>query len=59
MLVGGILIALVLISAAVIITYVMVKRQQKLTTAAALNKRFPQSTQYTIEAQHLLETEET
>lgn len=57
--VGGVVIALVLITVAAIITLIMIKRQQNLTTVAALNKRFPQTFQNNIiEAQHLLEPEE-
>ncbi|KAJ8940355.1 hypothetical protein NQ314_010737 [Rhamnusium bicolor] len=57
--VGGVLIALFLISLAAVITLVIIKRQQNITTAAALNKRFPQTFQNNIiEAQHLLEPEE-
>lgn len=36
----------------------LIKRQQNLTTAAALKKRFPQTFQNYIEAQHLLDPEE-
>ncbi|KAJ8924970.1 hypothetical protein NQ315_001135 [Exocentrus adspersus] len=57
--VGGVVIALVLITVAAIITLVMIKRRQNMTTVAALNKRFPQTFQNNvIEAQHLLESEE-
>lgn len=53
------MIVLVLITVAAIITLIMIKRQQNLTTVAALNKRFPQTFQNNIiEAQHLLEPEE-
>ncbi|RZC33902.1 bis(5'-adenosyl)-triphosphatase enpp4-like, partial [Asbolus verrucosus] len=55
---GGIFIALILIGCAAVITLMMIKRQQSITTTAALNKRFPQTFQTSIEAQHLLEPED-
>jgi hypothetical protein len=55
---GGIFIALILISCAAVLTLMMIKRQQSITTTAALNKRFPQTFQSSIEAQHLLEPED-
>ncbi|KAJ8954061.1 hypothetical protein NQ318_004366 [Aromia moschata] len=39
--VGGVLLVLFLVSLAVVIVLIMIKRQQNLTTMAALNKRFP------------------
>lgn len=56
--VGGVLLVLILISLAVVFTLMLIKRQQNLTTAAALKKRFPQTFQNYIEAQHLLDPEE-
>ncbi|KAL1517368.1 hypothetical protein ABEB36_001138 [Hypothenemus hampei] len=56
--VGAVVLVLVLISMAVIFTLMLIKRQQNITTTAALNKRFPQTFQNYIEAQHLLDTEE-
>lgn len=56
--IGGVLVALLLVSLAVVFTLMAIKRQQNITTAAALNKRFPQTFQNYIEAQHLLEPEE-
>lgn len=57
--VGAVLFTLTVTCLVVAIILFIVKRQQKLTTQAALNKRFPQFTHATIEAQHLLESEET
>ncbi|XP_060535663.1 bis(5'-adenosyl)-triphosphatase ENPP4-like [Cylas formicarius] len=56
--VGGVLIVLVLVTLAIVFTLVAIRRQQNITTAAALNKRFPQSFQNYVEAQHLLEPED-
>lgn len=55
---GAIVTAIFLIGCAAFITLVMIKRQQSITTTAALNKRFPQTFQSNYEAQHLLEAEE-
>lgn len=59
-LVGGVLIALMLVVCAVIVTIATIKRQQNITTAAALNKRFQQNhvEHSSIEVKHLLESEE-
>uniref|UniRef100_A0A6P7GL08 Ectonucleotide pyrophosphatase/phosphodiesterase family member 5-like isoform X5 n=1 Tax=Diabrotica virgifera virgifera TaxID=50390 RepID=A0A6P7GL08_DIAVI len=57
--VGGVLVALLFISVAATIALIIIKRQQTITTAAALNKRFPQTFHHNIvEAQHLLEPED-
>ncbi|XP_066249961.1 bis(5'-adenosyl)-triphosphatase enpp4-like [Euwallacea similis] len=56
--VGGVLLVLILVGMAVMFTLMLIKRQQNITTAAALNKRFPQTFQNYIEAQHLLDPEE-
>ncbi|KAI4469818.1 ectonucleotide pyrophosphatase/phosphodiesterase [Holotrichia oblita] len=56
--IGGVLLSLLLISCAAAITILLIKRQQSMRTTAALNKRFPQTFQQSIEAQHLLEAEE-
>ncbi|KRT80179.1 hypothetical protein AMK59_8696 [Oryctes borbonicus] len=56
--VAGVLLSLLLIGCAVAITVLLIKRQQSMRTTAALNKRFPQTFQQSIEAQHLLEAEE-
>ncbi|KAG5889423.1 hypothetical protein JTB14_032757 [Gonioctena quinquepunctata] len=57
--VGGVISTVFIISLAAIIALILIKRQQKITTAAALNKRFPQTFQNNIiEAQHLLEAED-
>ncbi|XP_057671675.1 bis(5'-adenosyl)-triphosphatase enpp4-like [Diorhabda carinulata] len=57
--VGGVLVALLFISVAAAIALLIIKRQQTITTAAALNKRFPQTFHPNIiEAQHLLEPED-
>lgn len=55
---GGIVISVILITSAAVLTLMMIKRQQSITTTAALNKRFPQTFQSSIEAQHLLESED-
>ncbi|XP_050501179.1 bis(5'-adenosyl)-triphosphatase enpp4-like isoform X2 [Diabrotica virgifera virgifera] len=56
---GGVLVALLFISVAATIALIIIKRQQTITTAAALNKRFPQTFHHNIvEAQHLLEPED-
>lgn len=57
--VGGVLITIVLVSVAAILTLIMIKRQQKKTTEAALNKRFPQAFQSQYESEHLLQSEES
>ncbi|XP_022915908.1 bis(5'-adenosyl)-triphosphatase enpp4-like [Onthophagus taurus] len=54
----GMSLSLLLISCAAAITIILIRRQQNMTTAAALNKRFPKSFQQAVEAQHLLEAEE-
>ncbi|CAH0546226.1 unnamed protein product [Brassicogethes aeneus] len=56
--VGGVVVTIILVSLAAIVTLILIKRQQNITTAAALNKRFPQTFQSNIEAQHLLEPED-
>lgn len=56
--VAGVLLSLLLIGCAAAITILLIKRQQNMRTTAALNKRFPQTFQQSIEAQHLLEAEE-
>ncbi|KAF5296168.1 hypothetical protein FQA39_LY12622 [Lamprigera yunnana] len=53
---GGVLLALLFIICVAAATLFYIKRQQKITTVAALNKRFPQNLNHSvIEAQHLLE----
>lgn len=53
------LLAIVLLGFVAVIVLLFIKHQQKVTTAAALNKRFPQSFHHSsIEAQHLLEPED-
>lgn len=57
--VGAVLVVLFTISLVAAITLYLIKRQQNITTTAALNKRFPQTFQSNIiEAQHLLEPED-
>lgn len=57
--VGAVLVVLFFISSVAAITLFLIKRQQNITTTAALNKRFPQTFQNNIiEAQHLLEPED-
>lgn len=56
---GAMLLALVLLSFVAGLVLLFIKHQQKVTTAAALNKRFPQNFNHSsIEAQHLLEPED-
>ncbi|KAH1002636.1 hypothetical protein HUJ04_008705 [Dendroctonus ponderosae] len=55
---GGVLLVLILVILTVVFTLMLIKRQQNITTTAALNKRFPQTFQNYIEAQHLLEPED-
>lgn len=56
---GAVLLVLVVATLVTLGTLVVIKRRQTFTTAAALNKRFPQQTfQNYVEAQHLLEPEE-
>ncbi|CAG9854499.1 unnamed protein product [Phyllotreta striolata] len=56
----GVLIAVLIVSAAASIALAIVKRQQTIATAAALNKRFPQTfvRNDAVEVQHLLEPED-
>ncbi|XP_065160504.1 bis(5'-adenosyl)-triphosphatase enpp4-like isoform X2 [Atheta coriaria] len=56
----AVIVSLMLVSCGAAITLLVIKRQQNITTIAALNKRFPQTfnTNAGIEAQHLLESEE-
>ncbi|CAG9818495.1 unnamed protein product [Phaedon cochleariae] len=57
--VGGVLLALIIVGLAAGLTLYIIKVRQNIRTAAALNKRFPQTFQNSgIEAQHLLESED-
>ncbi|XP_017786314.1 PREDICTED: bis(5'-adenosyl)-triphosphatase enpp4-like [Nicrophorus vespilloides] len=57
--VGAVVAAILFIGCGAAITLFLIKRQQSITTAAALNKRFPQTfSNANIEAQHLLEPED-